>query len=50
MLNRDGVELFYTEAGSGELPVLLVHGWTCDHTAMAPLSSYFRRQLTGSSH
>jgi len=43
MLNRDGVELFYTEAGSGEPPVLLVHGWTCDHTAMTPLSTYFRR-------
>lgn len=43
MLNRDDVELFYTEAGSGEPPVLLVHGWTCDHTAMAPLVTYFRR-------
>jgi pimeloyl-ACP methyl ester carboxylesterase len=43
MLNRDGVELFYAEAGSGEPPVLLVHGWTCDHTAMAPLFTYFRR-------
>ena len=43
MLNRDGVELFYAEAGSGEPPVLLVHGWTCDHTAMTPLFTYFRR-------
>jgi pimeloyl-ACP methyl ester carboxylesterase len=43
MLNRNGVELFYAEAGSGEPPVLLVHGWTCDHTAMAPLFTYFRR-------
>jgi pimeloyl-ACP methyl ester carboxylesterase len=43
MLNRDGVELFYAEAGTGEPPVLLVHGWTCDHTAMAPLFTYFRR-------
>ena len=43
MLNRDGVELFYAEAGSGEPPVLLVHGWTCDHTAMVPLFTYFRR-------
>lgn len=43
MLNRDGVELFYAEAGSGEPPVLLVHGWTCDHTAMTPLFNYFRR-------
>ena len=43
MLNRDGVELFYAEAGSGEPPVLLVHGWACDHTAMAPQFAYFRR-------
>jgi|RhiMethySRZTD1v2_1073278.scaffolds.fasta_scaffold106478_2 pimeloyl-ACP methyl ester carboxylesterase len=43
MLNRDGVELFYAEAGSGEPPVLLVHGLACDHTAMAPLFTYFRR-------
>lgn len=43
MLNRDGVDLFYAEAGSGEPPVLLVHGWTCDHTAMTPLFNYFRR-------
>lgn len=43
MLNRDGIELFYAEAGTGEPPVLLVHGWTCDHTAMTPLFNYFRR-------
>lgn len=43
MLNRDGVELYYAEAGSGEPPVLLVHGWTCDHSAMTPLFNYFRR-------
>ncbi|MGP0030523.1 MAG: alpha/beta fold hydrolase [Acidimicrobiales bacterium] len=26
----DGVRLFYTDEGSGDPPLLLVHGWTCD--------------------
>jgi pimeloyl-ACP methyl ester carboxylesterase len=30
--NRDGVRLFYSDSGSGEPPLLLVHGWCCDHT------------------
>ena len=35
-VTRDGVKLFYAEAGVGEPPILLVHGWTCDHTYFAP--------------
>ena len=35
-LVRDGVALHYQEAGSGAPPVLLVHGWTHDHTYLAP--------------
>ncbi len=35
-LLRDGVELFYEEAAGGDPPVLLVHGWCCDHTYFAP--------------
>jgi len=42
-LTRDGVKLFFAEAGSGEPPLLLVHGWTCDHTYMAPQFEHFRR-------
>lgn len=42
-LTRDGVKLFFEEAGSGDPPVLLVHGWTCDHTYMAPQFEHFRR-------
>ncbi len=42
-LTRDGVKLFFEEAGSGERPILLVHGWTCDHTYMAPQFEHFRR-------
>ncbi|HWC31077.1 MAG TPA: alpha/beta hydrolase, partial [Dehalococcoidia bacterium] len=32
-LERDGVKLFYEDhGGSGGPPLLLVHGWTCNHT------------------
>lgn len=42
-LQRDGVTLAYTEAGSGEPPVLLVHGWTCNHTYFQPQFEHFSR-------
>ena len=42
-LNRDGVGLAYEEAGRGEPPILLVHGWTCDHTYFAPQFEHFGR-------
>jgi pimeloyl-ACP methyl ester carboxylesterase len=42
-LMRDGVKLFFEEAGSGEPAILLVHGWTCDHTYMAPQFEHFQR-------
>ncbi len=29
---RDRVRLFHTDSGSGEPPLLFVHGWCCDHT------------------
>ena len=35
----DGVALSYEEAG--ESPVLLVHGWCCDHTYFAPQFEHF---------
>jgi pimeloyl-ACP methyl ester carboxylesterase len=38
---RDGVKLYYEEAGVGEPPILLVHGWTCDHTYFAPQFGHF---------
>jgi pimeloyl-ACP methyl ester carboxylesterase len=40
VLSRDGVRLAYTEQGSGNPPMLLVHGWTCDHTYFAPQAEY----------
>jgi pimeloyl-ACP methyl ester carboxylesterase len=43
-LRRDGVALFYDEAGGGELPLVFVHGWCCDHTYFAPQFEHFRRK------
>lgn len=35
---RDGVKLAYVDTGTGDPPLLLVHGWCCDHT-------YWRDQI-----
>src|SRR5829696_8503241 len=43
-LERDAVALFYEEAGEGEPPVLLVHGWCCDHTYFSPQFKHFAEQ------
>ncbi len=40
-LRRDGVALFYEEAGVGEPPMLLVHGIACDHTHLTPQLEHF---------
>jgi pimeloyl-ACP methyl ester carboxylesterase len=40
-LRRDGVNLFYEEAGVGEPPMLLVHGLACDHTHLTPQLEHF---------
>ena len=41
-IERDGVKLFFQEGGGGTPPLLFVHGWTCDHTYLAPQFEYFR--------
>ncbi len=43
-LRRNGVALFYEEAGGGDPPLVLVHGWCCDHTYFAPQFEHFRRR------
>jgi pimeloyl-ACP methyl ester carboxylesterase len=43
-LSRNGVQLAYEDSGRGEPPVVLIHGWTCDHTYFAPQAEYFARQ------
>ncbi len=41
-LKRDGVSLFYEDAGDDGPPLVLVHGWGCNHTFMAPQFTNFR--------
>jgi pimeloyl-ACP methyl ester carboxylesterase len=41
-LKRHNVSLFYEEAPGGAPPLVLVHGWACDHTFMAPQFVAFR--------
>ena len=43
-VERDGVALCYEEAGEGKPPVLLVHGWCCDHTYFAPQVEHFAQR------
>ncbi len=40
-LTRDGVKLYYEEAGVGDPPIVFVHGWCCDHTHHAPQVEHF---------
>jgi pimeloyl-ACP methyl ester carboxylesterase len=42
-VTREGVTLAYEEAGSGAPPLLLVHGWTHDHTYLQPQFDHFAR-------
>ena len=41
-IHRDGVALAYEEAGAGEPPILLVHGWATDRAVMRPLFDWAR--------
>lgn len=43
-LERDGVKLFFEDAGSGTPPIVLVHGWTCDRTYFAPQRDHLSRR------
>lgn len=43
-LYRDGVALAYVEEGSGDPPLLFVHGWTCNHTYFQPQFEHFARR------
>jgi pimeloyl-ACP methyl ester carboxylesterase len=43
-LHRDGVALYVEHTTGRAPPVLLIHGWCCDHRHMAPLAEHFARQ------
>jgi len=40
-LHRDGTALFYMQKDGQEPPILLVHGWGCDHTYLGPQFEHF---------
>ncbi len=40
-VTRDGARLVYETAGTGEPPILFVHGWCCDRTFFAPQFTHF---------
>ena len=35
-LDINGAQVGYVETGSGESPIVFVHGWSCDDTFFAP--------------
>jgi pimeloyl-ACP methyl ester carboxylesterase len=41
-VQRDGVRIYYEQAGCGEPPLVFVHGWCCDHTFFQPQFDHFR--------
>lgn len=43
LVTLDNCDIFYHEEGlaSGGPPLVFIHGWTCDHTAMLPLAERF---------
>jgi pimeloyl-ACP methyl ester carboxylesterase len=41
-VTRDGLSLYYEQEGQGEPPLVLVHGWCCDHTVFESQAEHFR--------
>lgn len=41
VLQRDGVGLFYLQEGSGQPPLVFIHGMTCDHNFFGPQAEHF---------
>ncbi len=43
-VERNGVKLFFEEAPGAGAPVVLIHGWCCDHTYFAPQFEHFAKK------
>jgi pimeloyl-ACP methyl ester carboxylesterase len=41
LIKRNGVGLAYEEMNIGAPPIILVHGWSCDHTVFARQAEFF---------
>ena len=39
---RDGVSMYYEQAGRGDPPMVFVHGWCCDRTFFQPQFDHFQ--------
>lgn len=40
-VKRDGLSLYYEQAGGGDPPLMFVHGWCCNHTFFQPQFDHF---------
>lgn len=40
--NQEGLNLYYEQEGSGDPPLLFIHGWCCDHTFFQPQFDHFK--------
>lgn len=43
---RDGLSLYYEQEGSGNPPLIFIHGWCCDHTFFQPQFDHFKASHT----
>lgn len=43
VVGTDRIALAYREAGSGGCPIILLHGWACDHTFLQPQFEHLSR-------
>ena len=39
---RDGLSLYYEQEGSGDPPLVFIHGWCCNHAFFQPQFEYFK--------
>lgn len=43
---REGLRLYYEQDGSGNPPLVFIHGWCCDHSFFQPQFDYFKTSHT----
>ena len=43
LIRKDGIALAYEDSNSDRPPMLLVHGWGCDHTSLAAQAMFFSK-------
>jgi pimeloyl-ACP methyl ester carboxylesterase len=45
-VKRDGLSLYYEQEGSGDPPLVFIHGWCCDHTFFQPQFDHLKASHT----